>query len=107
MKRAMPCDKLKEVGVHGVRSERSGGVDLGSRGWQERGYGLTATGRFKARCQVIQDIVALLSAGRNDSQHPLHEPAPVHAVSPAADSTPDHCLPQHPFRRVIRRVDTL
>ena len=50
--------------------------------------------RLQSTSQVVQDVAALLTAGRDDGQHPLHEPAPVRAVGPAADPTPDHRMTQ-------------
>ncbi len=76
-----------------------------------------ATGRREGRAwptsllqstgQVIQDIAALLPTGRDSGQHPLHEPAPVHAVGPTADPTPDHRVTQRPFHRVVRGLAPL
>ncbi len=86
---------------------KSGGLDFGYDDGQERADVLTTTGRFKARCQVVQEIAAPLLAGGYNRPHSHHEPAPLHAVGPATDSTPDHRLPQRSLGRVIRRIEPL
>ncbi len=60
---------------------------------------------LEARCQVLQHVTALLPAGRDHAQRPLHEPAPSLAIRTAADPSPDHRESQRPLRRVIRRLD--
>ena len=47
----------------------------------------------------------MLAARRHCRQHPLHEPAPVRAIGPAADPTPDHRVAQGPFHRIVRGLD--
>ena len=68
---------------------------------------MATTSASKHDGQVVQDVATLLPAGRDDGQHPLHEPAPVHAVGPAADPSPDHRVTQRSLRRVVRRLDPL
>ena len=75
--------------------------------WQERGKGVASTVSFKARSQVIQDVVALLPTGRHHCQHSLDESAPMHTVCPAADPPPDYRMPQRSFHCVVRRRDSL
>ena len=75
--------------------------------WQERGQGLATTVRFKARSQVIQDVVALLPTGRHHRQHSLDESAPKYTVGPTADPPPDYRMPQCSFHRVVRWRDSL
>jgi hypothetical protein len=75
--------------------------------WQERGKSLATTVRFKARSQVIQDVVALLPTGRYYSQHSLDESAPLRTIGPAAYPPPDHCMTQRAFNCVVRRRNSL
>ena len=86
---------------------KSGSVGLRPSGWQERGKRLTATIRFKARSQVIQDVAFLLSASRDYCQHSLHESAPMHTVGSTTDPPPDHGVPQRAFYNVVRRRNSL
>ena len=73
---------------------------------QERGKRLTATIRFKARSQVIQDVALLLSASRDYCQHSFYESASIHTVGPTTDPPPDHRVPQRAFHNVVRRRDS-
>jgi hypothetical protein len=49
-----------QVAVHGVGGVESSSFRSHVADWQERGKRLAATVRFKARSQVIQNVVALL-----------------------------------------------
>ncbi len=82
------------------------GVVFGRGDRQEKGESLATTTRFRARGRVTQDVVSLLPTGRDHGQHALREPAPVRAVGPAADPTPEHRVAQRTFHRVVRGLDT-
>lgn len=60
-----------------------------------------------ASCQVLQHVAFPLPARRHRRQHPLHKPAAVFTVGPAADPPPDHRVPQGTLGRVVRRLDPL
>ena len=68
---------------------------------------MATTVRFKARSQVIQDVLALLPTGRHHCQHSLDESASMRTVGPTANPPPDHRMSQRSFHRVVRRRNSL
>ena len=61
--------------------------------------------RLEARAEIVQHVALLLSAGGDHRQHPLHKPAAIGTVGPAADPPPDHRMSQRPFRPIVGRLD--
>jgi hypothetical protein len=86
---------------------RSGdGAARGSCGQERWGRMAFEAGPMTPR-QILEHAPPLLPTRRHRREHPLHEPAPHLAVGAAADPPPDHRVPQRPFGRVVRGLDTL